>query len=241
MGDGVGGGVVRQGLRRQRQEGPQQPGRVGTSAQRPGLPHPPEPCRTRAPDEVQEHGLGVVPGVVGGADGEKAPVPGGFFQEGVACLPGRLLPGEPPVPGQGGHVPLPQEKGDAPALAPVPDEVRVPAGGRTQMVVKMGGGDGKVSLRGQEMQQTHGILPAGDRAEHPAPLRQMPPEGVRSGAQGLIPHRHSGYPGWRTACTPASTAAPPCRSRRGGFSPRCTRRCCASPSPRYSSRPGRGT
>ena len=147
MGDGVGGGVVRQGLRRQRQEGPQQPGRVGTSAQRPGLPHPPEPCRTRAPDEVQEHGLGVVPGVVGGKNSVKAAVFRRFLQKIIPQYPGSLLNGPPLPRRQGAGVSGAGDESDAPVRAEASDKGLVPVGGPApQLVVEVGGGDGKALL-----------------------------------------------------------------------------------------------
>ena len=74
----------------------------------------------------------------------KPPPPGRALQKGVASLPGGLLGGKPLRRRQGGHVPLPQKEGDAPLPAPVPDEGGVAAGGRPQVVVKMGGGDGEV-------------------------------------------------------------------------------------------------
>ena len=139
----------------------------------------PQSLQPGAPEQVHEHGFGVVIGGVGSGD---------FSREGaqkrVSCLPGGGL--QPLLPGT--HLSAPNGEGNAVAGAEIPNEGLVGVGLRPpEMVVKMGGGQVYLQFFPQQVhskQQRHGIRPAGDGADHRFPRRCQLPEGGRE----LIQH-----------------------------------------------------
>ncbi len=90
---------------------------------------------------------------------------------------------------------------------------------------------------------------AGRRSRGPRtrPPASSPPEAAayatarHKGGRSITHPRHSGSPACRRWCNRASSGALPCRSRRDGSWPQCTRQRSASQSPHCNSRPGTGT
>ncbi len=131
-----------------------------------------QPPQAGAPQQVEQDGLRVVVPVVGGGDALRPQPVRGLLQKGVPQLPGGVL--HPSPGGVGAHVPASGHKGHAVAGAPVPDELLVPVRRRPQPVVEVGGGQRHPCPRRQaeeDMEQGHGVPPAGDGAQH-RPLRR---------------------------------------------------------------------
>ena len=221
------------------QQGPDDPApyrRDAAQALRPG-----------APQQVQQHRLRLILGVVGGGDIRRADGVRRAEEKVVPQPPSRLLHAQAParrhlIDGRGLGI-----EGDVPLPAQAPDEILVPLGLGPHPVVQVRRRHGEAAARrdgGQIVQQAHGVPSAGHGAQDHAALRRQHVPAFHPGKQihALTPRRRrSDSPACRRRYTPASTAAPPCRSRHGGSWPRCTRRCCAFPCPHYNSRPGTGT
>ena len=137
----------------------------------PGL-NAPQALEARASDEVHEHRLRLVPGVVsGGNEGVTLP-PGGVVEKGIAQGPGGLLHPLPPLGGSGGHVPVAHMKGDLVAFTPRADKVLLPVGGLADAVVEVGGPHLVAALLcpvQEAAEQIHGVRSPGHRAQHPVP------------------------------------------------------------------------
>lgn len=138
-------------------------------------PQAPEPA---APDQVEQHRFGVVPGMVGGGDSVRTGLFRRILQKGVAQLTGGLLDAGTRRGGLGRHVSPAGVAGDFILRAPVPDKpfLRLRLG--AELVVEVGGGHGDVQgrLEGQQgVEQAHGVRTAGDRCEYPAPRREHVP------------------------------------------------------------------
>ena len=141
------------------------------------------------PDKVEQQGLGVVVGGVGGGDAVAAQALGSLAQEGVPHVTGGLL--QPPaLPGgltghvapahrqlHGGQGVFPFRPGNALGAAPsgrkVPDKGLVPVGLRPpEAVVVVGGNQVEaqdVPQQPQPVEQVHRVRPPGHGAQHPAP------------------------------------------------------------------------
>ena len=238
MGDAPGGGIGHQILPGGLQKGPQE--------RRAHRRDSAEAFEARAPRQIHQNGLRIVPGMMGGENPPATLLPGGLLQKGIPHNPGGLLQGEA-LPGcNRPHVAPPHSEGDAMGGAPIPDEglvpIRRPA---PEAVVEMGRrhlppeGHGFRHLDGKS-QQAHGIHPPGNGAQQPVAGPGMELDEFL-GLDQIIPRRHNACPGWRRRCTPASTAVPPCRFPRGGSLPLYIPQYYASPNPRRNNPPGTKT
>ena len=120
---------------------------------------------------MQEKGLGVVPGVVGGDHQVAALGLRRSKKKGVAKGPGGLLYGAFLLPGKGPDVPLAYGEGNAPFPAQVPDELFVPVGfGLPKKMIKVRGPKGEVLLPGEPVEKADRIRSPGHGAEDAASL-----------------------------------------------------------------------
>ena len=148
-----------------------------------------EALETGAPDEMEEDGLSVVVGGVGGGDPVCTHGPRGLLQKGIPhpagglfqaqaqalCLPGDVSStGDEPDGREGGLA-----RGwvwATPVLHPALHKGLVPVGlGAPKMMVIVGGHQGEGTYRPQlvePVEQTDGIRSAGDRTDHGTPRRQ---------------------------------------------------------------------
>ena len=179
---------LRAGEEKQRADDPSPPRRDAAEALRPG-----------PAGKVEEHGLGVVVGVVGGGDEVEALFLRRFFQEGVAQSARRLLEPLARFPGQGRDVGVPGEAGDAPFAAVRLDEGAVAQALRAaDAVLEVRGGDLIVARPAQQREQTHRVRPAGHGAEHARALRREDQLFLR-----LRLHRRGIFRRNRSWCIPA--------------------------------------
>jgi hypothetical protein len=122
---------------------------------------------TTATDQVQQHGLQVVLGSVGGGDFcVRRQSREEFIAKGPGCLLSAYFVGS----GIGGYITSANRQGDFMKSAVASDKVLVPLGFLpTEHMVKMCGNYGNSQfLPGtkEHMQQGHRVLSAGDRADH---------------------------------------------------------------------------
>ena len=153
MGDALQGQPVQQLRPGHPQKRPDDPAPLGgNAAQAPGA------C---APDQVQEHRLRVVVGVVGRGDQLR----GRPLQEGVAQVPGRGFQALAGCGGVGSGVPPAHRQGNTPVGAEASAECLVPVRLRApKAVVEVGGRQPQpqgIGAGAQQGQQGHGIRPAG--------------------------------------------------------------------------------
>ena len=128
-----------------------------------------QPLHARTPDQVQQHRLRLVGGMVGGGNALSA--------QAVRCAAEKVVPGhasgllqaDTPLPGQGGHVRPLHRQGNVQLPAQLPDKGHVPACRGPLAVVQMGRRHGKIPGHGgQIVQQAHGVPPPGHGHQHGA-------------------------------------------------------------------------
>ena len=162
-----------------------------------------------APDQIQQHGLGVVVGVMGGEDGRKALPPSGLFQESIAQLPGSLLQRKVRRLHQRPGISRSGKAGDPPGGAPVFHKPLVPVRKLApQAVIEMGGRSRKAvgpTPGIQEMQQAHGVQPAGNGAQHSSP-RRKPTAQEGPGGHKFMRHSRLRFPCQRRRTVPRGIA-----------------------------------
>ena len=138
----------------------------------------PQSPQAAAPGQVEQHGFGVVVGIVGGGDHVSAHLLRRFLQKGIAHFPGGFLNAGTALCGLSGHIAAARHKGHTgtAGLQEGAHKVLVPAGFlSTQPVVIVGGGQGEAEFLpqlGQPMEQTHGIGSAGHGAQNVLKLQK---------------------------------------------------------------------
>ncbi len=160
----------------------------------------PKSLEARPPQEMEEDRFGIVLPVVGGSGADRAHVTGGSLQKSIAQSAGRVLNAQSLTAGKFPHIPRPAGQGNTLLPAPVPDKSLIPVRCGPQPVVEVGGSDLKAPfLRqlGQNVQQSHGVPPAGESAQHgPLPGQQVPllAESADLSYQWINHLRHSAFP-----------------------------------------------
>ena len=149
-------------------------GQQGTDQNASYRRNPCQSIQSGAPGQVEQEGLRVVIGIVGGGDLVGAQLLGGGGEKAVAHGAGGFLHPFALFLGLLGHVAPAHHQGDAPLLAPLDHEVLVPLGLLPpQLMVEVGGVEGEGPGFGQGLQhgeQGHGICAPGQGAEDGAPL-----------------------------------------------------------------------
>ena len=129
-----------------------------------------------AAGQVEQQGLQIVVGVVGGGDAVTAQLRRRPAEKFVPELPPRLLHPQAPAFGLGVHLSPLHHAGDAPAGAPVGDEGGIGVGRLPpHAVVVVGGAHPEAPLLRpgvEQVEQAHGVRPAGHGAQHRAPPGQ---------------------------------------------------------------------
>ena len=132
-----------------------------------------EALEAAAPDEVEEHGLHVVVGVVGGGDEASPQLFRRLFQKVIAQGPGGLLDTGPTALGLSGDISGAHHAGHLPLPAQLFHKGGVPVGLRPpETVIEMGGGEGKTLLRRlalEPVEEAHRVGAAGDGTEDMVP------------------------------------------------------------------------
>ena len=121
---------------------------------------------------MEEQGLGVVVGVVGGGDDAVVEPVSHLVEPVVAQLPPGLLQSQTVRLCIIGHIDLDGMERDVPRLALSADKFRVRIGLGADAVVKVAGVQLKAQpcgLTGQKVEQAHGVHPAADAAQHRSP------------------------------------------------------------------------
>ena len=132
-----------------------------------------QPGGAAAAGEVEEQGLGQIVQRVGRDDRFAAEGVRRAFEEIVAQRAPRLLEPEAVRRGVGGHVGMLRHIGDAVFPAEALHKGGVAPGFRApDAVLEMGGGHIE-ALRDEQMQQAHGVGPAGDGGEQPFARDQL--------------------------------------------------------------------
>lgn len=176
---------------------------------------PSQAAQPGPPDQVEQDGLRVIPGVVGGGDPLGPAGPGGPAEKIIAHVPGGLLHTAAAAAGLSGHIAAPDEQFHRGQVPPCPvgleqavppaaqgdelaDEGRVPVGLLpTQLVVVVGGGQCKGDLPAQSVQlveQAHGVRSAGYGAQDGAAGGDQLPRQKQTACK--ITHRSSRAPFW---------------------------------------------
>ena len=125
-----------------------------------------------APGQVQQHRLHIVVPVVGGGDIVAALLLCRLLQETVAQRPGRFLQAQPLCGGVARGVPMAGDAGDALLPAPALYKSGVPQGFLPPDAVLKMSGHHIPAHAVQQVQQAHGVRPAGHGAENPPLLGQ---------------------------------------------------------------------
>ena len=120
-----------------------------------------------APGQVQQHRLHIVVPVVGGGDIVAALLLCRLLQETVAQRPGRFLQAQPLCGGVARGVPMAGDAGDALFPAPALHKGGVPQGFLPPDAVLKMSGHHIPAPAVQQVQQAHGVRPAGHSAENP--------------------------------------------------------------------------
>ena len=125
-----------------------------------------------AAGQIENKGLGVVIGIVGGGDEPAIQLLRCGKQERISKLPRGLFDADRLFGGIGRYVPMTDPAGDAVFRTVVFNKPSVPQGFlAADAMLEMSGGHVDPG-RGEQMQQAHGIRAAGDRAENAAPLQR---------------------------------------------------------------------
>ena len=132
------------------------------------------PRRAGIPREAGQQGLGLVVTGVGGGDQRRAPRFGRALQEVIAQRARGLL--EPEAFGRGpcGHVAVLDHTGDAALPAEAFHKGRVAQRFFAADAVLVMRGAHAAAERGEQMQQTHGVGPAGDGTDHAGRVSKLP-------------------------------------------------------------------
>ncbi|MPM56916.1 hypothetical protein SDC9_103733 [bioreactor metagenome] len=78
-----------------------------------------KPPKAGTPDQMEQHSLQIVVGVVGGGDTGRAQTPGAFLKKGIAHGAGGLLDSLVSRFGLGGHISFSKHAGNADAFTPI--------------------------------------------------------------------------------------------------------------------------
>lgn len=139
--------------------------------------------------EVEQHGLGIVGGVVRRGDDGAARAFGRLLEEAVAQFARGLLQPHAMLRRVSAHVPTPDDEFNARVAAEGGNKALIPLRlFPAQAVIVMRGDDG-IPAAAQQIQQTHGIRPAGESAEQLRPGRE----------QRAIPIRNPRHSAFRSA------------------------------------------